>query len=189
MREKNIIEKIISDAEAKATDILAEAEAKSICDAFEVSKALDKEREEQLDALKKRGEETLRRREITAKLDSNKLLLSAKRKALDAVFERALEKLCSLPTGEYVKLVGELIEKYADEGDGVILSSHCQCKGQIEALPVVAKKGLKVSEEYGDFAGGVILVGKGCDKNVTFEALVQSAKDGLQAEIATRLFN
>ena len=189
MKEQNIITKIISDAEARALEIVAGAERKADSD-IDAAKALAEEaRIAQLDSLKSRGEETLRRREITARLDSNKLLLAAKRQALDSVFEGALNKLCSLPAAEYTAFIDTLIKKYADDGDGIILSSRCACKNDICALPVIAEKGLRVSEAYGSFAGGLILVGKGCDKNVTFEALVQAAKDEMQADIATRLFD
>ena len=51
-----------------------------------------------------------------------------------------------------------------------------------------AKLAAGVEKTGGEFKGGVVLIGNECDKNLTFEALIQSVKDEKQAEIASRLF-
>jgi vacuolar-type H+-ATPase subunit E/Vma4 len=188
MEKQNIVTKIISDAELKALDATATANRRADQLKADATAECEAQRAEYLASVKRRGEEALERRKITARLDCNKLALSAKREVFDGVFEVALKKLCALPAGEYVALVDALLQKYGERGEEVVISSACAFAGEISALPVVSERGLKVSDTRGSFAGGIVLVGGGCDKNLSFEALIQSAKEQNQAEVAARLF-
>lgn len=188
MEKQNIITKIISEAEAKAVEQLAAAERRAEQIKADAVSACEAEREAALLAVKAKGEAIASGREITARLDCNKALLSAKREVLDSVFGRAQEKLCELGEGDYVALIGTLLEKYAEEGDSVILSARCGYSASIAALPVFSARSLKMQSPSHGFSGGCVLVGSGCDKNLTFEAIVQSVKEEKQAEIAARLF-
>ena len=47
---------------------------------------------------------------------------------------------------------------------------------------------ITVSEQLGDFVGGVMLIGKVCDKDLTFESVINSKKEELSSEVAKRLF-
>ena len=188
MKEQNIVAKIISDAEEKALATVAEAERRAENTIDEARSSAARYREEQLSLLSARHEEALKRREINARLDCNKTLLSARHEVMDAVFDKVLKNLCSLPEKDYLSLVESLLVKYAEGGETVVLSSSCGYREKISALAVVKERGLTVSKEYGKFAGGVVLVGKGCDKNLTFEALVSAAREEKQAEVAAALF-
>ena len=188
MEKQNIITKIISDAEYRANESVAAAERKAAQVKAEASAECESKREEYLATIAKRGEENLERRKITARLDCNKLSLSAKREVFDGIFTVALQKLCALSEADYVALVDGLLQKYAERGDEVVISSACAWAKSIASLPVITERGLTVSSVMGSFAGGVVLVGGGCDKNLSFEALVQTAKDQKQAEAVTRLF-
>lgn len=185
--EQKIITKIISDAEERAEEIIASATRKAQAEAQALEASLEQERAERLSEIEARTKENLRRTEISARLEANRLLLSAKREALDGVFEETLKKLCSLGAEEYTAFIGALVEKYAEEGDELVLSSKCSFAEKIKQLAVVSRLGLKVSLSDA-FEGGAVLVGKKCDKNLTFEALIQSAKDVKQAEVAERIF-
>ncbi|MBP5307708.1 MAG: V-type ATP synthase subunit E [Clostridia bacterium] len=188
MKEQKIIAKIISDAEEKALATVAGAERRAENIIAEARAAAARSREEQLALLSARHAETLRRREINARLDCNKLTLSARREVIDAVFDGALQKLCALPEAEYAAFIGKLLSKHAEGGETVVLSFRCGCREKIAALPVIKEKNLTVSKEYGKFSGGAVLVGGGYDKNLTFEALIESAREEKQAEVVAALF-
>ncbi len=188
MKEQNIVTKIISDAELKAEQIIAAAEANAVQTVQAARDRSNAYREEQLALNAARNDEVLRRTEINAKLDKNKKVLAAKTEALDSVFEGALAALCALSEQEYADLICNLLERYAENGETVVLSENCPCKEKIFSAEVVSKKALEVSRQYGKFAGGLVLVGKGADKNLTFEALVASAREEKQAEVAEKLF-
>lgn len=188
MSENRLTEKIVSDAEERALAIVADAKrrADAIISEAEVSaRALVDER---MELAKARGEDTLRRYEINARLDSNKKLLAAKLAIVDGVFQRALEILAAMPKAEYAAFVGGLLEKFAEEGDRVILSQNCNCRAEIAALDIVRKRALIIENTPGDFVGGAVLIGKNSDKNITFEALVEGVREKKQAEVAERLF-
>jgi len=188
MEKQSIVTKIISDAEEKGLEILSKARDKAEKIVADEKDACEQKRQEQIKNLTERGEEIIRRREINARLDCNKITLSKKCEVLDEVFDTALEKLCAIAESEYIALVARLLEKHAERGDRVVLSSRCTFRDKISALPIVLERGLTVEKTGGAFKGGLVLVGNECDKNLTFEALIQSVKDEKQAEIASRLF-
>jgi len=187
MENGKILAKIISDAEARALETVAAAERSAEERSARTVELCQSRRDERLAELSARCDENLKRREITARLDCNKLLLSARREVLDSVFEVALKRLCELPEGEYLSFVQKLIEEHAQPNDGLVLSSSCAYTQKIAELPVVKDRALTVKTD-GAFLGGVVIVGEKCDKNLSFEALIQSAKEEKQAEIAARLF-
>ena len=187
MKEHSIIEKIISDAEAKANLTIADAERAAADTLREADEKAEKTRKEQLELLVKRDEDYVEKKKINARLDCNKLILKTKIEILDDVFSRALRILKDLGEKEYVDFCGRMIEKYAQEGDEVVLSSSCRYRDKINALPVIKALSLKTGKT-GSFAGGVILIGEKTDKNLTFETIIASEREKKQAEIAEKLF-
>lgn len=184
-----IIAKIISDAEKKAGENIHAAEeyalyVKSMAEgwASDYSSAQEKN-------LKAEENDILARKKIVAELDVRKALLKTKQDVLDEVFTRAEQKLCKLSKKQYLSLVLSKINEFADEGDEVMLS----CDGVVSEKDIaeseVAKsKKLSVSKKQGKFYGGVMLVGKICDKNLTFHEIVLAEKEKSAPLIAKKLF-
>ena len=114
MKEHSIIEKIISDAEAKANLTIADAERAAADTLREADEKAEKTRKEQLELLVKRDEDYVEKKKINARLDCNKLILKTKIEILDDVFSRALGILKDLGEKEYVDFCGRMIEKYRD---------------------------------------------------------------------------
>ena len=188
MKEQNIITKIISDAENKAEQTVADAHRRAEQIIAAAQKQAEDYRAEQLSALSEKHIEAVRRAEINARLDVNKITLAARREVLESVFETALKTICTLPESDYLTLMEMLFVKFAEYGDRVVLSKNCAYEDKISSLPVFVEKGLSIESARGDFAGGALLLGKECDKNVSFEALIQAYKEENQAEIAAKLF-
>lgn len=187
MKENSIIEKIIADAEAKANLTVADAERAAADTLKNAEIQAENTRKEQFELLEKKNSDYVEKRKINARLDCNKLILGAKRDILDEVFALALDKLTKLPEKDYVELCSRLIEKYAEEGDEIILSASCRYREKINALPAIKALSLKTGK-IASFAGGVILANEKTDKNLTFEALIALEKEKKQAEIAGKLF-
>ena len=105
------------------------------------------------------------------------------------MFLCALKKLCALDKKSYFKLVSSLIEENCDENDIVVLSKDgVLSSSDIEKMPAVKDKKLSVSKDLGDFIGGVMLIGKVCDKDLSFSALISQKKEGLSNSVAEKLF-
>ena len=190
MSKEAIVEKIISDgqkradailreAQEKADEILAEAagECKAYYDSavFETGKLVD---------------DIISRGKTVAELDAKKLQLSAKAKVLDSVFETALQKLRSLDKKTLKGLLLKMLDN-AEDGDVVILSASE--KGVLTDKDIkeyATKRGIKLSlaKEFGEFDGGLMLHGKGIDKNFTFEVEIELLRDEIEMNIAKELF-
>ena len=185
-----IIGTIMSEAEEKAAKITQKGNEdadKLISDA----KAFAEELNNKLKSEYASDEaETLRRRKTVAALDAKKLVLKAKQEVLSEVFLRAYDKLCALQKSDYLALVDKLLVLSEEDGDEVVLSDDgVITDGDIKTLGVYKERNLTVSPENGDFKGGVKLIGKICDKDLSFRQVLDEKKDSLSAKIAEELFS
>lgn len=188
-KQKAIIDKIIEDAETRAAEIISVANAgaeKSIADG---NSWAERYKSEQNAILNAANEDKVLRRKTVAELDVKKIVLKAKQDAIESVFDSAYKKLCLLNKAEYLSFVKKLLEKYAEEKDTVILSSdNIISEKDLSDLKVVSDKHLAVAAEKGDFIGGVMLVGKICDKDLTFKSIVNESKSEFVSEVSKELF-
>ena len=184
-----IIAKIISDAEKIAEENVHAAEE----DALYVKKMAEGWANEyssaQEKSLKIETDDVIARKKIVAELDVKKTLLKTKQDILDEIYLKAEQKLCKLGKKPYLSLVLSKIEEFADVGDEVVLS----CDGVLSEKDImdseVAKsKKLSVAKKQGKFCGGVMLVGKICDKNLTFHEIVLAEKEKTAPLIAKKIF-
>lgn len=184
-----IIAKIISDAETKAAENVHAAEQYAVsvreqAEAWEKSYSAEQEK-----ILKTETAEIVERRKIVAGLDVRKVILKAKQDVLKDVYAVAEQKLCKVDKKSYLKLVLAKIDEYADIGDEVVLS----CDGvltekDINESTVAKNKKLSVSKTQGKFRGGVMLLGKTCDKNLTFHEIIAAEKEKNAPVLAKKLF-
>ena len=187
-----IINKIIADAKAKAEQILEQAsvDSQQVLDNAKLeceqnSKALASKKQSIID-------ETISRRKTVADLDVKKIVLKAKKDAIDKAFVLAKEELVNLPSADYLKLVSSMIETFVEDGDVVTISA--KDKDIITdnlVKDIASKKGVKLtlSKEYGDFTGGVILSNNGIDKNLTFDVELKVLREELETTIASMIFD
>lgn len=190
MSKEAIIEKIISDGQKKSDAIIADAReradeilaaAAGECKAYYDQSVYD---------TNKLVDDIISRGKTVAELDAKKLQLGAKAKALDAVFASALDKLRNLDKKKYKALLLHMLDN-ADDGDQVIISERE--KDILTAKDVkeyADKRNIKLSlaKEFGDFDGGLMLRGKGIDKNFTFEVEIAMLRDEIEMNIAKELF-
>lgn len=189
MATQNIVEKILSDAQMEAQGIVANAEKRR---EEIVSKANVVALERRLQAetnAEEYAKSTLEKRLADARLESSKILLKEKRKAVDSVYALALQRLLALEKEDCLTLYSALLEKYAEAGDEVLLSKSFAYEQEFCALPVIEKLGVTVSKTRIDIEGGMRLVGKLADKELSFTALLTADKDRNQADLARKLFN
>jgi len=184
-----IIQKILSDAESQAKDTLSKAEEYVRLKVNDAENWANDYKAYQDKILQKEAEETVTRRLTVADLDVRKILLEAKSQVVNEVFENALEKLRNLDKDSYLKLVEKLIEENAEEGDEVVLSSDSVISSSdMKKLKVFVDRGLKISSFTMSERGGVMLIGKKSDKNLTFSAVLEDMKSGFISSIALKMF-
>lgn len=190
--QQKIIDKILSDAKHDAGEMLSEALKKAEALVAAKQSEAAAEYDISVEEARKAGEEVVRRRLTVADLEVKKLLLSAKKQAVDEAFEESLKKLLALPKEEYTALVGSMIASAADDGDVVVISENDKnvlTKAVFDKVSAKIGKKLTLSDTLGNFRGGVMLLGKGVDKNLTFESELALLRDEVEPEVAKIMFS
>lgn len=188
MSKQAIVERIISDAENAAKAIISAAENSA---AETVAEAEERARRNMLGTeaeIAEKSKAIFDGKSATARLDSAKILLAEKRRAIDEIYAQALKKLLALEKAEAVKLALSLLEEYAEDGDEIVFAASFRYASSVAELDVVKAKKLKVSPKTENVNGGFILRGKISDKDLSYGALLQKDREERQAEIAVQIF-
>ena len=132
-----------------------------------------------------------------AQLEARKLRLSAKQEMLEKAFSLALEKLLSLPEGEYVELLSKLAAEASSTGrEALVLSvtdrPRFGKKVVVAANEKLEKAGktaeLTLSEESREFTGGLYIQDGKVETNCTFSTIVRMLREQMSGEVAKILF-
>lgn len=183
-----IVGKIIADAEEKAEKLRADAAQRAEATAAAAERAAQERLAEGRRALGREAEEIVARRETVAALDTRKEMLAAKRGIIEEVLSSALKTACAFKNEKYLAVLGDLLARYAEEGDAVTLASSAPVgEKELSGLKAFSEKKLRFAGKE-DFEGGVRLENAVCVKDLSFRALLEAARSGLEREIADALF-
>lgn len=191
MGKESIVEKIISDAKTRANSFVREQGEKAdeiLADAAQECKSYIYTFKAETDTMVADIESRAR---TVAELDAKKIMLAAKTRLLDSVFSRAAEKLSSLDTDTQRQLLIAMLNEVAENGDIITLGkAQKDCLSWQDVSQVAEGKGiaLTLSEIPGDF-DGMILSGKGVDKNLTYGVEISLLREDLEMQIAKELFD
>lgn len=178
-----IVGKIISDAEERAENARKDARARAESLVADAQRRMQEQAENDRRLTEKEAAERIARRETIAQLDCRKLLLTARREAVETVFARALQTLCAMDEKSYLHFMETLLERYAEEGDEVQLSEHAPVKEEeLAACNVFAAKKLRFTQR-GAFEGGMRLLSALCEKDLSFRALLEADRFESEREI------
>lgn len=191
---KNLVDKIISDAELKKQDIINKAkdESEKI-----VAKKIEEGNSYKEKLLKKaHGEGRNLKEKIISKCElkikNNKL--SARRKILDEVFKDSLNELLNLNQEDFEKYLKNTLrsldlkgkysllvsEKYLNVSENSVSEINSDPNYNFEIVKVKPSDSLK---------GGFILEKDGVFINYSFEVLVNFIRDEIEFEVSNLLFN
>ena len=107
---------------------------------------------------------------------------------LNEVYKRLEEKLGAMKGDELTRFIEKLIEKYATDGDEIVVAANSAVGAdKIAELQVCKKLGLKVVGE-GAFSGGFIIKGKTFDRDFSFAAIVGAVRESTESEVSAKLF-
>ena len=189
MSTQNVVERILFDANAEAEKIIGDAKLKAA-----------RVRQKSADDNARKQEETERevrekisflseKKQAAARLECAKIALSAKRKVIDQIYAMALKRLVALDKEQTLVFVEQLLEMYAEQGDVICLAENFAYESELKLLPVVAAKGLSIRQERLALDGGMMLVGKTSDKDLSYGAILRADREGFEAELAAKIFN
>lgn len=186
-----IVNKIISDSEAKAFGIREEAENSASAVIAGVESELLSIKIKALSDANARGEAIIKHRVTLAELDSKRYGLGRKQAAADAAYDRALEMLFKLSDAEYLEIITKMVQKYAKPGDQIVAGQDDTKRitaAFVSRLSTLIKFPIALSAETEAFKGGIILRSRDYDKNLTFDGIMKSLRNGTESEVIEILF-
>lgn len=183
----DVLEAIGTAAAEEAENIIASAEtyaeerrSAAMQNAYELGEAEEKKANE-------RADDILKKRATAARMERNKIILDAKRKAVDRVYELLLDGLKKLSEDEFVNLVSIAVEKYGEDGQKILLSASAPAKKEkIESLAAVKNKSMIVETADGLWDGFAIS-GEIFDRDFSYASIVESCRERTENEVAARL--
>lgn len=208
-----ILAKIDEDAKAQSAAIIATAEENCRRIAVDYDKEAAATRDEILKNARAAAEAIELRAASQSGIEQRNLRLETRRKAIDAAFEKAMEKLCSMSDEKKVALYSRLAERSITGQAEIILNSADKAAIGKAVSAMVGKKfiadgignvvdaltNLKLpdrslgrvvtlSDEVGAFRGGFMSREGNIETNCTFEVMISTAKEDLEPEVAQLLF-
>jgi len=184
-----LVKKIVDDAAAKSEAILKEA--KDYCEKAiaEAKQAAEEMKAAEASRAKKDADKIIENKQTLSSIETKKATLTYKREIVESVYSRTVELMKKMSKTEYSALIAALIDKYAEEGDTVILSKNAPLStDEVKKMKKASSLGLAV-QKTGEFDGGMVLAGKKFDKDLTFTALVEAVKEETETEVAEKLFS
>ncbi len=184
-----IIEKIRSDAKDIIIGISEEANRKGMELIHNAQNDAKLYSDRQMAESYAERDEIVRRRITVANLEVKKVLLAAKQQLLTQAFEKACEEIRADKAGYENLLIGMM--GCADDGDEVTFSSNDRdlvTEEWFESAMKKAGKKLTKNPSFGDFSGGILISGKGSDKNFTLEVELSGVREEYEPQIAKLIF-
>ena len=190
MSVESIVERIRSDGKTEAEAILAAGKRKAEETENGAKAEAERLRRETESDVEKRAAAVAAHFAATARLDVKKIMLAARKKAVENVYAEAKKHLGEEET---LTLFNRLLCLYAEEGDAVIFADGFRYAEGVKLLPVFAEKKLKAVSDGAAFAGvkidgGLYLAGKTADKDLSFDALLKADREENESRIAAELF-
>ena len=184
--KENIINKILSDADAKAAEIVSAAEFQAQAIVSAAEQAIANERAALNERLQTVVSERQRNRKATAELDAKKYTLACKQQLISRCYELAYQQLVKMSESDRLKLLGTLIEQHAEKGETVYIT-QADAKGATQLWLDGFDKGLKLGKKYIKADGGLLLEGAGYEKDLTLTSVIKYLREQTEAKVAALL--
>ncbi len=184
-----IIRKIKEDAIIKANSTLEEGAARAKTTIDNAVRDADVYKRDNMAESYVERDEIIKRKTTVASLEVKKLVLQAKKQIVDKAFDEAA-KLIKSDEKAYKNLIERMLS-FVEDGDEIVLSEFDEKLVSDEFVEKTVKKlGKKatISEKRGSFKGGIKLVGKNTDKNLTLEAELAEFRREEESVVAQILF-
>lgn len=195
------INKIIERIEAETREEISAMQAETAEKCRGIKEAYDKIAQEEYWKAVRAGvqecELQVQRLSSTAAMESKKSILAMKQDAVSRIFEEATKVICNLPEDRYVDFLARLAGNAASTGlEEIIFNSRDKqnySKAVTKAANEIAKKRgllpkLTMSEQTGNFKGGLMVKQGDIEVNCSVEKLVELSRTELAAQVAEVLF-
>jgi V/A-type H+-transporting ATPase subunit E len=190
---EKIIAHIQADAQAQADAILAQGEQQCA----EIRQSYEEKAKERYGEKIRQGvkvcQDNITSVERLNQMEAKKAVLALKQEMVSKSFDKAVEQLVALPQEQYVALLAKLAAQASVTGDEeIVLNAKDQAavgSAVVEKVNALVPNGkLVLSNETGDFAGGLILKRGSIEANCTIELMVELCRGDMSAQLAKVLF-
>lgn len=185
--KENIINKILSDADARCQEILSQANASLRTTLDKCDAQITAEEQTLAARIDEQSKERLKNRLSSAELEARKYKLSAKQRLIAECYNKAQERMANASDKERAAFISSLIKRFAEKGEAVRVSAA--------DVGIVTDKfldgfnlGLTLDKKRHNFRGGIILIGKGYEKNLTLETVTEYLREQTESQVAAALF-
>jgi len=189
---ERIIQQIEEAAQGEIDRVLAQAKEEAEGITAGHKNQLAREQADLIAKGEKAAEEREQRLISAAQMEARKKQLAARQEMVDAAYDRALEKLCSLSDDQYIQVLADLLVQAAPAGKSeVIFAPDDQSrvgKGAVAAANKTLGDRLTLSQETRPIRGGFILKTERVEVNCTFDTLVRLQKSDTAGAVAGILF-
>jgi len=189
--------RILSDAQAEAGAIRAQAEEKAAAITAEYDKKVSAAREKTALEAENEAQKQLERAQGAVRMATRRQVLEQKQALVDETFRAAEQTLCSLPENEYTALCAHLASDASVTGTEQLIFSEADrarvgeaaCKLANELLQKAGKQAsLTLSDETRPLRGGVVLKDGLIETNCSLGVLVDGLRPELSGKVAACLF-
>ena len=194
---ENIIEKVLSDARAEASQIVSEAQTEAGAIIAAADKAAQAKAGEIIARAQADMPEVRRRRESVAELEARKTQLAIKQELVSTAFDQAKDILLKMDGERYTNLLCQLAAEAAPSGQGeIILSAKDReaygkevVKGTNKLLAAAGVEGkMALAEQTREVTGGLVVKQGQIETNCLIDTLLRLCKEELSLQIADALF-
>lgn len=184
--EKKIIDKIISDANTKAEEILTQARSVADEKINEAEQKAQKEIDIAIEAAKIEAVKARAKEISSAEMVAKKKILTTKQQLIEQAIKSAKEKLLSYASKENETIILSMLKQAgADNTMEVIVSP----KDNASLTSAIEKAGYKLASEIRDISGGFILKKGEIEYNYSFESIIAVQREELEQISAKILFS
>lgn len=123
-----------------------------------------------------------------ANLEAKRTVLEEKERLMEEAYKKALVKLERLGKKSYQDIIKRMLLKVAKSGPGEVIISREDRKRITPSFIESINKELKISKEERGISGGFILKREKIEINNSFESLLRSNREELEARLVKILF-
>ena len=194
MDAKEVVSKIMSDANAEVEKIKAQAEEKIRQQQDELKSELGRFDKETESLAASAAEDKKARVLATARMDIAKQNLQTRKSLIDEVFVKAAEAIKNMNDAEYIQLMEKFVIAFVETGDEQIITGKTDSRLGADFLSSVnnqlgSKGGLSIADDKADIGAGVILRRGKIRINSSLEVLLGQVREELETELAKELFD
>lgn len=184
--EKKIIDKIISDANTKAEEILTQARSVADEKIHEAEQKAQKEIDIAIEAAKIEAVKAKAKEMSSAEMTAKKKILTTKQQLIEQTIKLAKKKLLSYSSKENETIILSMLKQAGTDNTVEVIVSP---KDKASLKPAIEKAGYKLASEIRDISGGFILKKGEIEYNYSFESIIAVQREELEQIAAQILFS